>query len=251
MPGQTNSSFLVRAGQSTILIDSGPAVLQQLAAVGVSPGEITHVFYTHRHGDHMLGYPMLMLWWAISAPKDLYWPTLIGSEITMRSLGAAMRSVYGAEIAILTESAKRIMLPQTEPSTLQLTPAIRLRTWPMQHSKFAPDLGVRIETEGKALAFTGDTLPCENIVELACNADLLVHDSSYSATLNPEYAAGVYGHSTAQICARNARDANVKHLALVHIDAMYQGKLPVFLAEAEREFPGRVSIPTSGTLFSF
>ena len=121
----------------------------------------------------------------------------------------------------------------------------------MLHSDFAPDLGARFEIDGKVLAFTGDTTPTDNVIPLAMDADLLVHDSTYSATLNPEFAAGIYGHSTAQISARHASRANVKHLALVHIDATYTGKQQVFLEEAQREFAGRVSVPVAGTLYSF
>ena len=62
-PGQTNSAYLVRAGGVRLLVDCGPAVLQQLAAVGLTPGDVTHVFVTHRHGDHILGYPLLLLRW--------------------------------------------------------------------------------------------------------------------------------------------------------------------------------------------
>jgi ribonuclease Z len=121
----------------------------------------------------------------------------------------------------------------------------------MKHVEFAPDLGARFVIGGKALAFTGDTFPTENINVLARNADLLVHDSSYSATLNPDYAPGVFGHSTAQWSARGAASDGAKHLALVNIDAMYAGRQSVFLAEAQQEFDGRVSIPVAGTLFSF
>jgi ribonuclease BN (tRNA processing enzyme) len=42
MRGQTNASYLVRAGGAAVLIDCGPAVLQQLAAVGRTPGDVTH-----------------------------------------------------------------------------------------------------------------------------------------------------------------------------------------------------------------
>jgi ribonuclease Z len=67
-PGGTNCSYLVRAAGAVLLIDCGPAVLQQLAAVGVTPGDVTHLLLTHRHGDHILGYPMFLL-------RCLPWPS--------------------------------------------------------------------------------------------------------------------------------------------------------------------------------
>jgi ribonuclease Z len=250
MPGQTNSSYLIRTHGANILIDCGPAILQQLAAVGVSPGEITHIYLTHRHGDHILGYPMLMLWWGIEAARTLKRPTVIASDITFESLDLLMQGVFGGEVAEKSVPGIRIVLPHAE-SHVQMTPEIKLQTLPMLHSEFAPDLGVRIEVDGKVLVFTGDTSPTNNVIELARDADLLVHDSTYSATLNPEFVAGVYGHSTAQISARHAAKANVKHLALVHIDAIYQSKQRVLLEEAQYHFKGRVSIPVAGTLYSF
>ena len=51
--GGSNAAYLVRLGSETLLIDCGPAILQQLDAVGVSPREISHIFFTHRHGDHV------------------------------------------------------------------------------------------------------------------------------------------------------------------------------------------------------
>jgi ribonuclease BN (tRNA processing enzyme) len=73
-----------------------------------------------------------------------------------------------------------------------------------------------------------------------------VHEAAYSATLNPEYAHGIYGHSTAQIAGINARTANAKRLALVHLDAMYAGKESVFIEEAQREYGGHVCVPVAG-----
>jgi ribonuclease Z len=251
MSGQTNSSFLLRSDEATILIDCGPAIMQQLAAVHVSPATITHLYFTHRHGDHSLGYPMLMLWYVVAAPPGTRCPTLIAGQTTFTSLDALMHGVYGGDIASYSDSAPRVTLPDHAPSTLTLTPGIHLRTWPMRHTEFAPDLGARFEIGKRALAFTGDTFPTPAILDLARDADILVHDSSYSATLNPDYATGVFGHSTAQLSARHAAQANAAHVALVHIDHIYAGQQAVFLEEAQREFTGRVSIPLAGTLYSF
>jgi ribonuclease Z len=251
MSGQTNSSFLLRTDKARILIDCGPAIMQQLSAVGVSPGEITHIYFTHRHGDHCLGFPMLMLWWALSAPQDATYPVVIAGELTFKSLEQLVAAIFGGDTEHLTGRIERVTLPDRKPSVVQLTPEITLRTQPLNHAEFAPDLGARFEIDGKILVFTGDTSPTDNIIALAREADLLAHDSSYCATLNPEFAAGIYGHSTAQISARNATAAGVRRLALVHVDALYEGKQQALLQEAQRDYSGQVSIPVAGTLFSF
>ena len=249
MPNQTNVSYLVKVGNECILVDCGPAILQQLDAIGVSPAEITHVFFTHRHGDHALGYPMLMLWYEINPDASVRAPVIIASELTFTTLDAVMAAVYG-RLEGVTESAPRMVLPQFEPGQAHINPNIMLRTFPMKHSDFAPVLGVRIETRNQfgnhVLVITGDTGPNDNIVPMAKDADLLIHEAAYSATLNPEFSGGAYGHSTAQIAGRNAKAAQAKQLALVHIDALYEGKVPTLVDEARHEFDGKVFAPVSG-----
>jgi ribonuclease BN (tRNA processing enzyme) len=160
-----------------------------------------------------------------------------------------MKSVFGGELAERTDAAERIALPQAD-SAVQVTPALHLRALPMRHHEFAPVLGARFEVNGKVVAFTGDTMPNENIITLARDADLLVHDATYCATLNPEYAGGAFGHSTAQDAARHAAQASTRHLALVHIDSMYAGTIAALIDEAQRAYTGRVSAPVAGTLYA-
>jgi len=74
---------------------------------------------------------------------------------------------------------------------------------------------VSVWREGKSVVYTGDTRPTLSIIELSRNADLLIHDSTYTS----EYRelAIERGHSTAQEAAEVALIAGVKSLALVHI----------------------------------
>lgn len=245
----SNAAYLVRIGNERILVDCGPCILQQLDAIGVSPAELTHVFFTHRHGDHTLGYPMLMLWYELQENPALAPPTLIASAQTFAALDALMNTAFGT-VEGVTESAPRIVLPQDAPGEAQIHPHIRLRTFPMQHSDFAPVLGLRIETRGPfgehAIAFTGDTLPNPNIALLAQDADLLVHEATLCATLEPQFAEGAYGHSTAQSAGRNARLARARRLALTHIEASTLEQRQLLIEEAQREFDGPVFIQVPG-----
>jgi ribonuclease BN (tRNA processing enzyme) len=76
-------------------------------------------------------------------------------------------------------------------------------------------LGYRFELDGKIITYCLDTGVCENAMELAKDADLLITECSFKSGqyckkwphLNPEDAAQV------------ARQANAKKLALTHFDA--------------------------------
>ena len=267
--GAANCAYLIHAGAAAILIDCGPAILQQLDAVGVSPGEITHVFVTHRHGDHALGYPMLMLWWALKLPPGRPFPTVIASATTFQSLDGLVEHSYGdPQLWARAQEIPRITLSADQPAETPLSDTITLRSAPMRHSDWAPVLGGRFEItdgdtiggEGRSakarivtLAFTGDTTPAEAVVGLAENADLLVHDAAISATLTPEFKMGAHGHSSAEAAAELAQRAGARHLALVHLEGenVDAGFTSVYLAEASRAFRGAVSIPVAGFTLDF
>jgi ribonuclease Z len=73
--------------------------------------------------------------------------------------------------------------------------------------------------EGKKVTYSGDTRPCEKLIELARNSDVLIHEATY------EYAdldkAIEHCHSTSKEAAEIAKKANVKLLALTHISPRY------------------------------
>ena len=58
------NAFLVRSGETSILVDSGPRTLfgntcgflaDAMSEAGTAPSEITHLLFTHMHPDHIAG----------------------------------------------------------------------------------------------------------------------------------------------------------------------------------------------------
>jgi ribonuclease Z len=240
-PGGTNCSYLVRAAGAVLLVDCGPAVLQQLAAAGVTPGDVTHLLVTHRHGDHILGYPMFLLWWATEG-RGKEPPTVVAGSTTWESLRALWDCVYGE---MPPPAVAAVALPDAEPSCHALTEHITLRTWPLAHSSFAPVLGLRLEMGDRGLAFTGDTAACAGVVELARGADLLVHDAAVAATVAPARPSSRH-HCTARQAGEQAQAAQARGLALVHIGPEYEGREADLVEEARTAFTGRVFAPKGG-----
>jgi ribonuclease Z len=82
----------------------------------------------------------------------------------------------------------------------------------------------------------GDTRYCENAISLAKNADLLVHEATFSA--NEERLAHDYFHSTTHQAADVAKKAGCKLLCLTHISSRYDRKAWLELVdEAKEVFP--------------
>jgi ribonuclease Z len=243
-PGRTNCSYLIDTGSARILFDCGPTVLQQLAGAGRTPGDVTHLFVSHGHGDHALGYPMFLLWWSLEGrDRQLPAPTVVGSTTTWAHLRALWEHSYND---LPAPEVVAVELPVDRPHQHALTAGILLSTWPMVHSTVSPVLGGRFEVQGKVLAFTADTARCDSVGPLARGADLLVHDARYGVTVPPERTFQSRFHCSALDAGEYAAAAGVKQLALVHIGAEYEERHADLVAEAKTRFAGHVFAPKPG-----
>jgi ribonuclease BN (tRNA processing enzyme) len=241
-PGQTNCAYLIDLPGAVLLFDCGPAILQQLAAVGRSPDEITHLFVSHGHGDHALGWPMLALGWALSKSGKPP-PQLLTSAPTWNHLQGLFLHSYSD---VPGGFPRPVELATNASTRHALVPGVALTTYPMVHSAVFPVLGLRLETEGKVLAFTADTARSPNVVKLARLADLLVHDSRHAATVEPELPIQHKFHTTARDSGEYAEQAQAQRLALVHIGPEYVGREAKLVAEAKSAFSGKVFAPQGG-----
>jgi ribonuclease Z len=71
--------------------------------------------------------------------------------------------------------------------------------------------------EGLKVVYTGDTKPCENVVKISKNADLLIHDGTF---LELDELRGK-AHADVKQAARIAKKAKVKKLILTNISRRY------------------------------
>lgn len=87
-----------------------------------------------------------------------------------------------------------------------------------------------------SLVYTGDTSPCNSIIDLVSGARILIHDSSFDSSRKPD--ALERGHSTAADAAEIARKAGVDLLVLTHISGRYRGgEARILLDEARAIHP--------------
>ncbi len=106
-------------------------------------------------------------------------------------------------------------------------------------------LGFRVENDGAVLTYCTDTTHAdgtveESIVELARDADLLIHDSHFSVDGRQKFAS--WGHSSWLEAARAASAANAKCLALFHYapDASDEYLEQEMLPRAKEIFPNTI-----------
>ena len=90
---------------------------------------------------------------------------------------------------------------------------------------------MRIECDGAAFVYTGDTNEIEGLDRFAENADLLLADAGLSSA-DWKYTAP---HLSAAGCGRLARSASAKRLLLTHLNPKYAPAALVDEARAEFE----------------
>ncbi len=242
--GQGNTAFLVQDGNPQLLVDCGPTALSALTEAGVEWSGIQHIFLTHKHGDHILGLPILLLRFLQAEPAPL---TIIGGQITLEAARHVATIVY-PELEEVIDEIQWIPLSEDQGAECSLSPGTRLRTLPAAYPPGVPVLALRIEFEayGISLAYSADTAAAPHLADLYRGADLLIHEANFSAVLDPQVDPAFYGHGTARDAARLARLAGCKKLALIHMAARYSDQHDVLRAEAAAEFDGEIVIPEDG-----
>ena len=86
---------------------------------------------------------------------------------------------------------------------------------------------------GRSVVYCTDTTYCRGAVELARDADLLIHEATFSET--EEDLARRSMHSTATMAARVAREARARLLLMTHFSPRYFPGNTVELADLLRE----------------
>jgi ribonuclease BN (tRNA processing enzyme) len=205
-PTRAAAGYLVRTDQ-TLLLDFGPRTLMNLIKTGVNRHRITHVLFSHFHADHFSDF-ITFLFDAVIYAKyggghrpDL---TVIGPHGSKHILGTMM-----ATFPSFSRPPFRVTFKEVGDRSFAIGDT-RIVPRAMTH---VPDLhcvGYRIEYRRKALAYSGDTQYCENLVQLCREVDVAVLDCSFPAN-KPGPA-----HLHAGQCGQVAREAGIDRLVLSH-----------------------------------
>ena len=235
---RTNLALLIESREFRMLVETGPMIVEQLNRVGLRSSDIDHLFVSHSHGDHVLGFPMLALN-RLQAPGPLHVYAGLSTISSLRILSAlAFSSLSPDKLDLRWHSLSEEGSDATD--------------LPMgDHPPDVPTLAARWDFDsGPSVTFITDTRPTDVSVELARDSDLLIHEASFSAVLEPEASPGDHYHSTAEQAGDIARQAGCPRLALVHLGAEIGEHPDVLIEEARAGTHLEVIVPEDGQRLS-
>jgi len=268
MPSRSRNvaSVAVVMDGRVLLFDCGEGTQQQLMhAEQVRSGGIEAIFITHLHGDHLFGLPGLLSSLGLGGRRDpltVYGPHGLAAylkaipyfgiayELTVIEIEAGevrRGNGYRVHAAPVVHHAPCFAYRVDEderPGKFDADKARALGVPPgplfgaLQRGEDVD--GVRSadvvgpSRPGRSVVYCTDTRPCESAVTLARGANVLIHESTYDATLSAE--AKARDHSTAAEAATVAREAEVERLILTHISPRYESS-DTLVEEARAIFP--------------
>ena len=236
-PTRWGTALLIRSSTTTVLVDAGPGMTRRLVEAGFGPTDVDAVVFTHHHFDHNAGFPGFFLSrWDQGAGRidelSIYGPPptidfvekLFGAgfgafwpDLYARMEAPASHAVYvnrGGELPRLPPNPDVCEVQQGD--TFAVGDIVFSSGLARHVQPYLDCNAYRIEVGSSSIVYTGDTEPCNEVVELARGADVLVSmcwDEEGTMAANGEAT----GQTGTQGAARMARAAEVGTLVLTHI----------------------------------
>ena len=205
--GRMQTSFLVTHSAGQLLIDCGTSTLIAMAQQGVLPDGVDLVVLTHLHGDHFGGLPFLLLQ-AQHALKRTRPLAIAGPTGTRERLERLMESSFPGSWG--TRWRFDLAITEIVPDERQSLGDVMVSAIEGSHPSGAPSLAVRVDVEGRAIAYSGDTAWVEALIEIARGSDLFIAECY---RVDP----GVPYHLNHGDLARHRNEFQARRVLLTHL----------------------------------
>ncbi|HIH73907.1 MAG TPA: ribonuclease Z [Methanosarcina sp.] len=266
------SAVIVNLKGELLLFDCGEGTQQQMMRAKTGMMSLSSIFVSHFHADHFLGIPGLiqtMSFLGRKEPLTIYGPegarefTEFFKVMGYCNLKYEVRGVELKPGDIVEGKDYVVRALKTEHSTPSLGYALIENPRPGRFNRErAVELGVPpgplfaklqkgspVEINGKivkpeevvgaprpgrTIIYTGDTRPCEAVLEASRDVDILIHDGSFADEMADWAEESM--HSTAGEVAALARKAGVRKLVLTHISSRYTDDVGPILIDSKKLF---------------
>ena len=260
------------------LFDCGEGTQHQIIRSDISISRITRIFITHLHGDHLFGLMGLLATRGMAGanlPVDVYAPPEIEDYFMAASRYTRTQFSYPVQI----HTVKQGVIFEDEDFVVDCMPlkhritafgyrvterdrpghffperaaALGIPAGPL-YGRLKRGETIRLEDgrevsgaelcgpaqPGRRLVYCTDTIYCENSIKLAEDADLLIHEATFSERDEDLAYRGM--HSTTTMAAKVASASDAKRLIITHFSPRYATEASItpadLIQEARAIFP--------------
>lgn len=232
-PGRAGPGALVRHGDTLLQFDAGRGTVLRLADAGVGPHQLTALFVTHVHSDHLVDLA------DVAMTRWLQQQMHVTGPLTVYAVqGHAATFVKHMFDAYVDDIATRTAHVQSKPPEVDLhvidTPhaptevwrsadgAVRVEAVAVRHEPVVDAVAYRVTTPDGVIVISGDTRVCTEVEQFARGADVLVHEACRATALHDVIAGTVFEtifsyHADTVPLGGLAQRAEVGHLVLTHL----------------------------------
>jgi ribonuclease Z len=232
-----NTHMVLLGQERMLLIDCVSNPILRLEQAGLDFNNLTDIIVTHFHPDHASGIPLLLMdMWLMGRTKPL---NIYGLHYTLDRVETMMNLYNWAEWPQFFPVAF-YRLPSNEMTPVLSCDDFQVKASPVHH--MVPNIGLRIyfPRTHKTLAYSCDTEPCDEVIRLSTEVDILIHEA----------AGATPGHSSAVQAGEIAHKAGAKKMFLIHYPTgrFARGDL---VSEAKTTFGGEVELAKDFTEINF
>jgi ribonuclease BN (tRNA processing enzyme) len=197
--GRFESCFLIRHGDSRILLECGTSSLTARRRVGEDPTAVDAVVVSHLHGDHFGGIPFLILDQHFAKRRC---PLVLAGPPELRSrVWQAMEVLFPDSTAIPFKYS--IDFTTLAEDSLTHVAGFDITAYCVMHSSGAPAFALRVSRAGRVIAYSGDTEWVPVLADVARNADLFICKAhTYETRLKYHLSYGEIHSQRSELSAR-------------------------------------------------
>ena len=175
--GRFNTCFHLVGEHTNLLIDCGATSLVAMKQLGIDRNAISTIVITHFHADHFGGIPFFVLD-AQFFSKRLQPLTIVGPVGLEQWYERVMETAFPGS----SQASRKFALELVEIAADQtlVVGSATISAFQAEHGPpNGPYLAVRIEAEGKSLAYSGDTEWAAGLIPAARHADLFIAEAYF------------------------------------------------------------------------
>jgi len=198
----------VRSDDAHVLLDCGASSLIAMRRWGIDPASVDAIVVSHLHGDHFGGIPFLVLDQQfarrgrpllLAGPPGLRERVLQAMEVLVPGSPRVERR-FELRFVELCERVRTVL------------GSVTVTGFEVLHASGAPSYAVRLESDAKVVAYSGDTEWTDALLDAARGADLFICEAYF-------YEKLVKNHLSYATLRQHLPQLQARRLVLTHMSA--------------------------------